>query len=147
MRNFRYLVASIALAGVLDASPARAQRPTEQATLLLAVSHTELPQGVRALVVRTANGTQQDLIVLAPNANAGHTLPGSFALLRRLRIDEPIAHSSQVHYVIHSEGQQPLSPRAKAKFAAQLARARGGERRDIPGIGQVSVIATAAGIR
>jgi len=147
MHNFRYLVASIAVAGVLDASPARAQSPTEQATLLLAVSHTELPQGVRALVVRTANGTQQDLIVLAPNANAGHTLPGSFALLRRLRSDEPIARASQVHYVIHSEAQQPLSPRARATLAAQLSRARSGERREIAGIGEVSVIATTAGSR
>lgn len=151
MRSFRYLFASVAIMSTFAAPGASAQS-NGQSALLLAVSAARLPKGVMAMVVRTANAAQPDLVILAPDATSEQTLPGALSLLRRLRINEPVARSSQVHYVELAATAQPLSAGDREKLAPQLARAaaqlastHNGERRNIPGIGDARVIATTLG--
>ena len=147
MRKIDNLLLRVGAAALLWAPTTQAQAHLPQPGVLLAVSKTVLPNGVRALVVRTANGAQQDLIVLASDANAEHTVPGAFALLRRLRMNEPVSATTQVHYITFSERRNALSARSHARYAAQLARARAGKHRDIKGVGEVTVIATSDGAK
>lgn len=142
MRATRSIVVGALLSMVLAIPPSAAQSPVDHRPFLLGVSARDLPEGARAMVVRTANGAQEDLIILAPDASARHTLVSAVALLEKARADTPNPSTTEVHSLTLGVVENTLPDVVKARHQAELERVRGGELRTIPGIGEVRVVRT-----
>lgn len=140
MRNL-IITASLMIAA-LSASPAgaAAQANSDAEPFLLAVATQQLPRGERAVIVRTANGTQMDLVILAPDANAHHTLIGAVTLLRDLRVKNPKPATTDVASMSYAEATVDVPPARRGRLEAVLRQAKNGEGRKIPEFGELHVI-------
>jgi hypothetical protein len=140
MRNLT-LTASLVLAALSAPGAAlRAQGNAEPAPFLLAIAGQQLPRGERAVIIRTANGTQMDLIVLAPDAKAHHTLVGAVALLRDLRAKEPRPTTTDVVSMPYAEAIVDIPAAQRGRLEAALRQARQGEGRKLGEFGDVHVV-------
>lgn len=117
-----------------------AQANADAPPFLLAVASKQLPRGERAVIVRTANGAQMDLIVLAPDANAHHTLVGAVALLGDLRAKLPRPTTTDVVSVSYAEAIIDVPAERRSRLEAALRQARQGEGRKLAEFGDVHVV-------
>lgn len=117
-----------------------AQASAESQPFLLAVAREQLPRGERAVIVRTANGAQMDLIVLAPDANSQHTLLGAVAQLRELRRKNPTESTTVVASIQYAEAVVDAPAERRGRLEAALRQAREGEGRKLAEFGDVRVI-------
>jgi len=126
------LSAPVAIAG--------AQSNANAAPFLLAIASQPLPRGERGVIVRTANGAQMDLIVLAPDANAHHTLIGAVALLRDLRTNTPRPATTDVVSISYAEAVFDIPAERRGRLEAALRQAKQGEGRKLAEFGDVHVV-------
>ncbi len=143
-RVARIIFALLAIV-TLPSVGARAQGASfNQRRVLLALTENQLPQGAQAVVVRTAGGSQDDLIIVSDGAGAADRLAAALVVLQKLRRKEPIAlHSGKLvlqHSVMPTRDQGTIQSLQNRK----IERARGGVRREIPGYGRARVIALKA---
>jgi len=140
MRNFTITASLVIAALAAPVAAAGAQATTESQPFLLAVASHALPGGERAVLIRTANGAQMDLIVLAPDANAHHTLVGAVALLRTMREKRPTTTTTDVASVQYSEAVVDIPAERRGRLEAALRQARQGEGRKLAEFGDVRVV-------
>lgn len=135
------ITASLVIAA-LSASPvgAAAQRNADAEPFLLAIAKQQLPRGERAVIVRTANGTQKDLVVLAPDANAPHTLNGAVALLHTLRAQNPTPSTTDVASMSYAEATVAVPAERRGRLEAVLRQVKNGEGRKLAEFGELRVI-------
>lgn len=137
--NKLFTAATVCLCLALSTTVLPAQQQARTDAFVLGVSTGALPNGVLALVVRTANYAQPDLIVLAPDANAKHTLRGALAMLQKLRDQQPTSSQTQVMSISYAEAKHDMAAERRGRFEAALRSARDGETRVIAGVGKVHV--------
>lgn len=140
MRNLTLRASLILAALSAPAASLGAQGNAEPAPFLLAIASQQLPRGERGVIVRTANGAQMDLIVLAPDANAHHTLVGAVALLRDLRAKEPRPTTTDVVSISYAEAVVDVPATQRGRLEAALRQARQGEGRKLDEFGDVHVV-------
>jgi hypothetical protein len=141
--HMRKLITSASLIIAALSAPlaaAAAQASAESQPFLLAVAREQLPRGERAVIIRTANGAQMDLIVLAPDANSQHTLLGAVAQLRELRRKEPTTSTTVVASIEYAEAVVDAPAERRGRLEAALRQARQGEGRKLAEFGDVHVI-------
>lgn len=141
----RKLITVAALAIAAIAMPrtdvgAQVNRNAESRPFLLAVAGQPLPRGERATVIRTAKGAQMDLIVLAPDANAQHTLIGAIRVLQRMRLDQPDNPTTDVASIAFSEAVVDVPAERRGRLEAALRQAKQGEGRTLAEFGNVHVV-------
>ena len=140
MRNL-IITASLVIAALsTPVADAAAQGNPDTRPFLLAVARQPLPRGERAVIVRTANGAQMDLVVLAPDANAHHTLIGAVTLLRDLRAKNPSPATTDVSSMSFAEFTGELPAARRGRLDAALRQAKNGEGRTIGEFGDVHVV-------
>jgi len=139
MRNFT-ITASLVAALSAPAAVVGAQGNASASPFLLAVASQPLPRGERGVIVRTANGAQMDLIVLAPDANAHHTLIGAVALLRDLRAHTPRPTTTDVVSMSFAEAVVDIPAERRGRLEAALRQAKQGEGRKLAEFGDVHVV-------
>lgn len=140
MRNL-FITAALAVAALsAPVATVGAQGNSDHAPFLLGVATQPLPDGERAVIVRTANGAQMDLIVLAPDANADHTLLGAVALLRDLRAKNPKPTTTDVASMPFAEARIQISAERRGRLDAALRQAKNGEGRKLSQFGEVRVV-------
>lgn len=140
MRN---LISTASLVIVALAAPATiigAQGNAEPQPFLLAIASQQLPRGERGVIIRTAAGAQMDLIVLAPDANAHHTLVSAVALLYDLRAKNPRPTTTDVASVSYAEATIDVPVERRSRLEAALRQARQGEGRKLAEFGDVHVV-------
>lgn len=141
----RKLITIAALAIVAFASPrsdvgAQANGNAGSRPFLLAIANGQLPRGERAVVIRTARGAQMDLIVLAPDANAQHTLIGAIQVLERMRLNQPDNPTTDVASISYSEAVVDVPAERRGRLEAALRQAKQGEGRRLAEFGDVHVV-------
>src|SRR5690349_12079729 len=140
MRNL-IITASLVIAALsTPAGEAGAQGNPDTRPFLLAVATQPLPRGERAVIVRTASGAQMDLIVLAPDANAQHTLIGAVTLLRGLRAKNPSPTTTDISSMSFAEVTGELPAARRGRLDAALRQAKNGEGRKVSEFGDVHVV-------
>ena len=140
MRNL-FITASLVMAALsAPVAAAAAQGNGDSRPFLLAVASQQLPRGERAVIVRTANGAQMDLIILAPDANAHHTLIGAVTLLRDLRAKTPTPSTTDVASIQFAEAVAEIPPARRGRLEAALRQAKNGEARKLPEFGELHVV-------
>lgn len=136
-----FIKASLVMATLsAPVAAAIAQGKDDSRPFLLAVASQQLPRGERAVVVRTANGAQMDLIILAPDANAHHTLIGAVTLLRDLRAKNPTPTTTDVASIQYAEALTDVPTERRGRLEAALRQARSGEGRKLPEFGEIHVV-------
>lgn len=118
----------------------RAQANPESKPFLLAVASQQLPRGERATIIRTANGAQMDLIVLAPDANAHHTLIGAIRVLESMREKKPVSSTTDVASIPYAEAVEDIPAERRGRLEAVLRQAKQGEGRKLTEFGDARVI-------
>jgi hypothetical protein len=139
MRNL-FISVSFAVAALSAPVVAAGAQGGGDAPFLLGVATRALPDGERAVIVRTANGAQMDLILLAPDANAQHTLLGAVALLRDLRTRNPRPVTTDVASMSFAEARDEIPAERRGRLEAALRQAKNGEGRRLPQFGDVHVV-------
>lgn len=117
-----------------------AQANAESQPFLLAIASGQLPRGERATIIRTANASQPDLIVLAPDANAQHTLVSALQVLQAMRERKPVTSSTDVASINYAEAVVDVPAERRGRLEAALRQARLGEGRKLPEFGDVHVV-------
>ena len=118
----------------------RAQADGRSRPFLLAVAGQQLPRGERATIIRTANGAQMDLIVLAPDANAHHTLVGAIRVLQEMREKRSVSATTDVTSIPYAEAIDDIPAERRGRLEAALRQARQGEGRKLAEFGDVHVV-------
>lgn len=139
----RKLITTAILALMVLAVPrvaVRAQVHGESQPFLLAIAGQQLPRGERATIIRTANGAQMDLIVLAPDANAQHTLVGAIRVLQEMREKKPVSATTDVASIPYAEAVDDIPAERRGRLEAALRQARQGEGRKLAEFGDVHVV-------
>lgn len=141
----RKLITIIALAIAALATPrpqvgAQEIGNVESRPFLLAIANQHLPRGERAVVIRTANGAQMDLLVLAPDANAQHTLIGAIRVLEAMREKNPANTTTDVASISYAEAVVDVPVERRARLEAALRQAMQGEGRTLAEFGDVHVV-------
>lgn len=141
----RKLITIAALAITASATPrsgvgAQANGSAHTRPFLLAIANRPLPRGERATVIRTAKGAQMDLIVLAPDANAQHTLIGAIRVLERMRLNQPDNPTTDVASISYSEAVVDIPGERRGRLEAALRQAKQGEGRRLAEFGDVHVV-------
>jgi hypothetical protein len=141
----RKLITTAALAIAALAAPrpqvaAQASGNGDSRPFLLAISNQQLPRGERAVVIRTANGAQMDLIVLAPDANAQHTLIGAIKVLDAMREKHPANTTTDVASISYAEAVIDVPAERRGRLEAALRQAKQGEGRTLAEFGDVHVV-------
>ena len=139
----RKLIITVVVAVAILAAPPSvvgAQTTGESRPFLLAVAGQQLPRGERATIIRTANGAQMDLIVLAPDANAHHTLVGAIRALEALREKKPVSVTTDVVSIPFAEAIDDIPAERRGRLEAALRQARQGEGRKLAEFGEVHVV-------
>lgn len=146
MRNL-FITASLiiaALAAPVAAADAQGSADTrggaDTQPFLLAIAKQQLPNGERAIIVRTANGVQMDLVILAPDANAQHTLIGAVTLLRDLRRSAPNPTTTDVASMPFAETRFEIPAERRGRLEAALRQAKNGEGRKTSQFGDLNVV-------
>jgi hypothetical protein len=141
----RKLITIAALAIAAFATPrldagAQANGNSDARPFLLAIANSQLPRGERAVVIRTAQGAQIDLIVLAPDANPQHTLIGAIRVLERMRLDQPDNPTTDVASISYAEAVVDVPAERRGRLEAALRQAKQGERRKLAEFGDVRIV-------
>jgi len=138
----KLIIAAIMAVAMLAAphSAVGAQGNGESRPFLLAIAGQPLPRGERATIIRTANGAQLDLIVLAPDANAQHTLIGAVRALQMLREKKPVTATTDVISIPYAEAVDDLPVERRGRLESALRQARQGEGRKLAEFGDVHVV-------
>jgi hypothetical protein len=141
----RKLITITALAIAAVAAPrlrveAQSNGKADSPPFLLAVAGQQLPRGERAVVIRTAHGAQMDLIVLAPDANAQHTLIGAITVLKQMREKSPTTPTTDVASISYSEAVVDIPAERRGRLEAALRQAKQGEGRKLAEFGDVHVV-------
>jgi hypothetical protein len=141
----RKLITVAALAIAAFATPrshvgAQAKGNADSRPFLLAISNQQLPRGERAVVIRTARSAQMDLIVLAPDANAQHTLIGAIQVLERMRLNQPDNPTTDVASISYAEAVVDVPAERRGRLEAALRQAKQGEGRTLAEFGDVHVV-------
>jgi hypothetical protein len=140
MRNL-FIRASLVVAALsAPVAAAGAQGGADTRPFLLAIAKQQLPNGERAVIVRTANGAQMDLVVLAPDANAQHTLMGAITLLRDLRRNSPNPTTTDVASMPFAETRFEIPAERRGRLEAALRQAKSGEGRKTSQFGDLNVV-------
>ena len=139
MRNLTITASLVIAALSAPVTEVRAQANVESQFLLAVASHA-LPGGERAVIIRTAKGAQMDLIVLAPDANARHTLIGAVALLRTMREKNPTTATTDIASIQYSEAVVDIPAERRGRLETALRQARQGEGRKLAEFGDVHVV-------
>jgi hypothetical protein len=139
------LITVAALAIATFATPrsavgAQGKENVDSRPFLLAIASQPLPRGERATVIRTAKGAQMDLIVLAPDANAQHTLLGALRVLQRMRLDQPDNQTTDVASISYAEAVVDVPAERRGRLEAALRQAKQGEGRTLAEFGDVRVV-------
>lgn len=140
MRNLIITASLVVAALSAPATSSGAQANADSRPFLLAIASQMLPRGERAVIVRTANGAQMDLIVLAPDANVEHTLNGAVALLQTLREKNPTPSTTDVASMSFAEATVAVPAERRGRLEAALRQARQGEGRKLAEFGEVHVV-------
>jgi len=140
MRNLTFTASLVIAALSAPVVAAGAQANADATPFLLAIATQQLPRGERGVIVRTANAAQMDLIVLAPDANAHHTLVGAVALLRDLRAKNPRPTTTDVVSMSYSEAVVDVPAVQRGRLEAALRQAHQGEGRKLAEFGDVHVV-------
>ena len=136
-------IAALAIVALATARPqvgAQASGNSESRPFLLAIASQQLPRGERAVVIRTANGAQMDLIVLAPDASAQHTLIGALKVLEAMRERNPASTTTDVASVSYAEAVADVPAERRGRLEAALRQAKQGEGRTLAEFGDVHVV-------
>ena len=133
-------LAIIALAGPRSGVGAQASGKADARPFLLAISGQQLPRGERAVIIRTARGAQMDLIVLAPDANAHHTLIGAIKVLDAMRQKHPDNPTTDVASISFAEAVVDVPAERRGRLEAALRQAKLGEGRTLAEFGDVHVV-------
>lgn len=140
MRNLTITASLVIAALSAPVIAAGAQGKADTEPFLLAIASHQLPRSERAVVIRTANGTQMDLIVLAPDANAAHTLNGAVALLKTMRERNPTTSTTDVASMQYAEATIDVPVERRGRLEAVLRQVRQGEGRKLAEFGDVHVV-------
>lgn len=136
-------IAALAIAALAvpeEGARAQANGNTEVRPFLLAISNQQLPRGERAVVIRTANDAQMDLIVLAPDANAQHTLISAYQVLKRMREKAPTTPTTDVVSISYAEAVVDVPAERRGRLEAAFRQAKQGEGRKLAEFGEVHVV-------
>lgn len=136
-------VAALAIAALATprlAVEAQGNGSTDSRPFLLAISGQQLPRGERAVVIRTANGAQMDLIVLAPDANSQHTLVSAWHVLKQMREKAPTTPGTDVASISYAEAVVDVPAERRGRLEAALRQAKQGEGRKLAEFGDVHVV-------
>lgn len=141
----RKLIIAAALAVAALATPrsnagAQGSGNIESRPFLLAIASQHLPRGERAVVIRTARGAQMDLVVLAPDANAQHTLIGAIRVLERMRQSHPDNATTDVASISYAEAVVDLPAERRGRLEAAIRQVKQGEGRTLAEFGDVRVV-------
>lgn len=140
MRKLSIMTSLVVAALSAPVAAVGAQSRADTEPFLLAIASHQLPRGELAVVIRTANGAQMDLIILAPDANSQHTLNGAVALLQTMREKNPTTATTDVASVQYAEATIDVPVERRSRLEAALRQARQGEGRKLAEFGDVHVV-------
>ncbi len=138
-RTIRMLAAfALALLSLASVS-VNAQSTSSSTRVMVGLLETPLSDHARALLVRTAGGTQMDLILLSPGPDADISLGGALSLLQRLRRTEPVARRTSKITIQGSTAPLVQTRAVRSSLSRKLARRDAGVARDLGSYGRALV--------